>query len=79
MVSCDAVTGANQFTRQTSVATPEFAVDKAKLTLSSAINNPALSMQNDDVLTSPKTMGLLKLGQNPVTQCGCWFHIPNQH
>lgn len=48
-------TGANQFTGQTSVATSEFAVDKLKLTLSSAINNPALSMQNGDVLISPKT------------------------
>lgn len=56
MDSCDAVTGANQFTRQTSVATPQFAVHKPKLILSSAINNPALSMQNDDVLASPKTM-----------------------
>lgn len=79
MDSCDAVSGANQFTRQTSVATAEFAVDKAKLTLSSAIHNPALSMQNDDVLTSLKTMWLLKPGKNLVTQCGCWFHIPNQH
>lgn len=76
MVSCDVATGANQFTRQTSVVTPEFAVDKPKLTLSSASNNPAISMQN--VLTFPKTMWLLKPGQNLATQCGCWFHIPNQ-
>lgn len=74
MVSCNAVTGANQFTRQTSVAMPEFAVDKPKLTLSSAINNPALSMQNHHVLTSPKTMWLLKPGQNLATSM--WGLVP---